>query len=183
MMKALLLLALFLTLASPAMAERFVSCHDGDTCTLESGLRVRFAGIDAPEIGQPFALEARDYLAQMVVGRESQLECSGWSYKRRVCDVLVNGMDVQKELVGWGLAYDYVKFSGGQYQNTQAFAQKDGQRSLVACRWWDSSLGLPTSEKGKMMYECLLDALGSRNLPRWYCLPSLRRVSPSSKQF
>ncbi|WP_303672516.1 thermonuclease family protein [Vampirovibrio chlorellavorus] len=127
MMKALFSLLLFLAFASPAMAERFVSCHDGDTCTLESGLRVRFAGIDAPEIGQPFALEARDYLTQMVEGRESRLDCSGWSYKRRVCDVFVNGMDVQKELVGWGLAYDYEKYSGGRYQNAQAFAQKMGR--------------------------------------------------------
>lgn len=127
MMKALLLLGILLAFASPAMAERFVSCHDGDTCTLESGLRVRFAGIDAPEMGQPFALESRDYLSLMVIGRESRLVCSGWSYKRRVCDVFVNGMDVQKELVGWGLAYDYVKYSAGQYQNAQAFAQKMGR--------------------------------------------------------
>ncbi len=124
MKKIALLLGISMVLASPAMAERLVSCHDGDTCTLEDGLRVRLSGIDAPEIGQPFAAEARDYLSRMVVGRESTLECSGWSYKRRVCDVFVNGMDVQKELVGWGLAYDYAKYSGGKYQNAQTFAQK-----------------------------------------------------------
>jgi endonuclease YncB( thermonuclease family) len=118
------LLGIMLTLALPAMAERFVSCHDGDTCTLESGLHVRFAGIDAPEIGQPFAEASRDYMTRMVVGRESTLQCTGWSYKRRVCDVFVNDMDVQKELVGWGLAYDYVKYSNGKYQNAQVFAQK-----------------------------------------------------------
>jgi endonuclease YncB( thermonuclease family) len=141
-MRALvILLGLLMALASPAMAERFVSCHDGDTCTLEDGLSIRFAGIDAPEIGQPFAKESRDYLSRMLVGRESTLGCSGWSYKRRVCDVFVNGMDVQKELVGWGLAYDYAKYSGGKYLNAQAFAQKMRRGVWVApeggIRPWD----------------------------------------------
>jgi len=120
----MLVLATLLFLALPANAERFAYCHDGDTCTLEDGQRVRFAGIDCPEIGQPFAIEARDYAWKLLKGRDATLACTGWSYNRRVCSVSVAELDLQQELVGWGLAYDYVKYSGGRYQKAEAFARK-----------------------------------------------------------
>lgn len=123
--KALSLIGLSLTLSLPAMAERFVGCHDGDTCTLEGGLRVRFSGIDTPEIGQPFAESARDAMIQLVVGQESALECEGWSYNRRVCSVFVNGQDVQQQLVEQGLAYDYTQYSGGRYQQAEQAARQN----------------------------------------------------------
>ncbi|WP_443083018.1 thermonuclease family protein [Vampirovibrio chlorellavorus] len=124
-LKALPVISLSLVLSLPAMAERFVSCHDGDTCRLEDGLRVRFSGIDTPEIGQPFSESARDAMIQLVVDQESTLVCEGWSYNRRVCSVFVNGQDVQRQLVEQGLAYDYTQYSGGKYQQAEQAAKQN----------------------------------------------------------
>lgn len=58
-----------------------VSAHDGDTITLEDGRRLRYIGVDAPEMAgraseadEPGAVEARDRNRQLVVGRRLRLE-------------------------------------------------------------------------------------------------------------
>jgi len=46
-----------------------LSIHDGDTIKVEKdGIteKVRFCGIDAPEISQPLGKESRDYLRSLV---------------------------------------------------------------------------------------------------------------------
>jgi len=107
----------------PAIAERFVDCHDGDTCTLEDGQRVRLSGIDAPELGQPCSEASRNYLIRLVVNQEATLDYNGRSYGRRVCNVSVLGMDVQKALVSQGLAFDYTQSSKGLYAMDETVAR------------------------------------------------------------
>lgn len=47
---------------------------DGDTVELVSGARVRLIGIDAPEIGKPYAREAKNELEGLILGEEVTLE-------------------------------------------------------------------------------------------------------------
>lgn len=117
------LISVCLALILPAFAERFIACHDGDTCTLEDGQRVRLSGLDAPELGQPYSEASRDYLIHLVVKQEATLDCNGRSYGRRVCNVSVLGVDVQKELVSRGLAFDYTQYSKGLYAMDETFAR------------------------------------------------------------
>ena len=87
---------------------------DGDT-VLASGIgRVRLLGIDAPEMGgpferpAPFAKEARERLASLVLNRWVRLECDGTrvdAYGRRLFYVLLETGDfVNAVLVRSGLA-------------------------------------------------------------------------------
>lgn len=119
------LLAILLLITVPAYAERVISVHDGDTFTIENGDKIRLAGIDAPELKQSHGYEARDYLQKLVKDKDVTLECDGSiSYSRKVCSAFVFGLSIQKELVGWGLAYDWPQYSGGQYSRAENFAKK-----------------------------------------------------------
>jgi micrococcal nuclease len=122
-----LLLGLALLVASPSLAEVVCSVRDGDTFKLCNGASVRIAGIDAPELKQPMGLESRDFLRRVILGQDVQLVCKGKSYNRQVCSVSKNGLDVQKEMVGRGWAYDSPKYSKGLYQGAEAFARKNNR--------------------------------------------------------
>ena len=57
-----------------AVVERVI---DGDTIVLVGGERVRFIGIDAPEIGEPGAAEATAFVRERIDGRTVWLSSSG----------------------------------------------------------------------------------------------------------
>lgn len=130
--KALIILLFFLVSGS-ADAARVLSCHDGDTCKIYDGKKIftaRFADIDAPELKQPFGINARDRLLELVADRDVQVKCNGFDRLRRrySCDLSVAGVDVSAVLIGEGLAWDYPKYSGGKFQalQAQAVAEKRG---------------------------------------------------------
>ena len=50
------------------------SVIDGDTFKLETGVKVRLIGIDAPELSQPGGEESREYLAQLILNKGVTLE-------------------------------------------------------------------------------------------------------------
>ena len=87
---------------------------DGDTVLAPPIGRVRLLGIDAPEMGgpfdrpAPFAMEARERLASLVLNRWVRLECDGTrvdAYGRRLFYVLLETGDfVNAVLVRSGLA-------------------------------------------------------------------------------
>ena len=89
---------------------RVVGVYDGDslTCLDESSQqqKVRLAGIDAPEGGQPYARESRDALAALVFGRTVEVVDDGRDPAGRVlARVSINGSDVSRELVATGNAW------------------------------------------------------------------------------
>jgi micrococcal nuclease len=102
--------------AAAASECRVVSVHDGDTLTvLEAGrqTKVRLAGIDAPELGQPFGRRAREALAGLVHGRDIELDVTGRDrYGRTIARVVgPGGADVGHELVAAGMAWHYTRYS------------------------------------------------------------------------
>ena len=108
-MKLAALLLVF-CLSLPVYGAPICSVHDGDTFRFCTGLRVRMACIDTPELGQQFSHEARDSLKAMVQSEQLALNCQGKSYQRRVCFVRSNGQDVGLSLVASGLAYADIKY-------------------------------------------------------------------------
>lgn len=55
--------------------------------------------------------------------KDVQLSCKGKSFKRQVCRVWANGKDVEEEMVSNGWAFDFPKYSKGEYVQDQLFAQ------------------------------------------------------------
>lgn len=107
---------LFLLILVPSvqasLTGRVVRVIDGDTLVVltksERTVRVRLAGIDAPEKGQPFGQRARQFLASRVAGRV--VEVAGDSrdrYDRILGTLRTDGRDINAELVCGGLAWAY----------------------------------------------------------------------------
>lgn len=89
---------------------------DGDTIQIGK-VRLRLAGIDAPEMEHPWGKKAKWELVRLCKGQTitAELEPS-ISYDRVVATCLLpDGRDLSAEMVKAGLALDWPKFSGGKY--------------------------------------------------------------------
>jgi endonuclease YncB( thermonuclease family) len=135
-------LGAFLILFSvcPAFAYEalVIACHDGDTVrvrrledtdrddltdvlktsrphTIENECveKIRLAGIDAPELAQPFGIESRNFLEQMILGQKVEVEERAQDrYGRKVAELTTtSGVDVNHSLVENGFAWCYPSFA------------------------------------------------------------------------
>ena len=98
----------FLTDYEEALVIRII---DGDTLEIESGEKVRLLGIDAPEKGERYSLEAAKFLEEKVLNKTVVLELGSERYDRygRILAYLyINGKNINIELVKNGLANVYV---------------------------------------------------------------------------
>jgi endonuclease YncB( thermonuclease family) len=116
---ALLLLLLPLASWSAELEGRVVRIVDGDTLVLldasNTQHKVRLAGIDCPERGQPWGTRAKQALADYVFDRQVTV---AWSkldrYKRVVGKVLDGERHVNLALVRDGLCWWYRKYANEQ---------------------------------------------------------------------
>lgn len=101
---------------------------DGDTIVIE-GVRIRIAGIDAPELDHPWGKKSKWELVQLCKGQIVTAKLRPeLSYDRVVADCyLADGRDIAAELVRRGLALDWPKFSGGKYRHLEP---SDARRKL-----------------------------------------------------
>lgn len=111
----------------PFMVKRII---DGDTIEIDTGEQVRYIGIDTPEIGQPYAVEATQKNRNLVQDKTILLE-RDVLYKDRYNRVLgyvwVDDIMVNNELIKGGYAkiltippdtkYEY------QFKLSQRYAQ------------------------------------------------------------
>jgi micrococcal nuclease len=89
---------------------------DGDTLDIR-GMRIRLAGVDAPEMDQPYGQTAKWALVKLCKGQEIRAVFDGdLSHDRTVATCyLPDGRDLSAEMVKAGLAIDWPKFSRGKY--------------------------------------------------------------------
>lgn len=117
--------------------------NDGDTAkvaTKHGEIKVRFAGIDAPEVkhnrnesDQPWGVQSREALTRKIDGRTVDLVCDGKSYDRRVCTLILDGLNVNEWMVQTGNAWAYDRYDkSGRMQKleNQARASRLGIWSL-----------------------------------------------------
>jgi endonuclease YncB( thermonuclease family) len=105
-------------LGSGAFAEvllgTVIAVHDGDTITLqnESGQKkIRLAGIDAPELNQPFGVESRIALREAVLDKAVLVETSkSDKFGRVVGKVTVDGQDINLKQLQLGMAWVYREY-------------------------------------------------------------------------
>jgi endonuclease YncB( thermonuclease family) len=129
-----LLLATAWLCAAPPIATLeglVIRVADGDTLDLlddEKGtVRVRLLGIDAPEGGQPYGKVARQvFLDRVIQHRVKVLVQTRDRYGRSVGKVLLDGTDLNLELVKEGLAWHYVHYAKSQFPgDAEAYAQAE----------------------------------------------------------
>lgn len=114
----LLLVVLFVGIAGAAAADpragRVVDVLDGDTINIVSNGksdRIRLAGIDAPEIGQPGGAEATRALRSLVENQIVTLRIKERGrYGRLIARVMVHGIDTSVALLMDGHAWHYKRY-------------------------------------------------------------------------
>tara|TARA_R110002124_G_scaffold268718_1_gene436490 strand:+ start:768 stop:1124 length:357 start_codon:yes stop_codon:yes gene_type:complete len=91
---------------------------DGDTIIV-SKIKVRLAGIDAPELDQPWGQKSKWEMVRLCKGQAIRVELTGeTSYDRLVGTCyLPDGTDLGAEIIKSGLALDGGRYSKGKYRH------------------------------------------------------------------
>ena len=98
---------------------KVIKVADGDTLTLltdsNKKIRIRLAGIDAPERKQPFGNSAKEILAKLVFQKKILIETQTKDrYRRTVGIVFLDNQNVNNELVRQGMAWVYKKYTDNE---------------------------------------------------------------------
>jgi len=123
--------------SSPPDVARVTQVIDGDTIIIEGGYRVRYIGIDTPEVHprlEAFGMEAWQANRKLVEGKEVRLErdvSERDKYGRLLRYVYVDNILVEAELVRLGLAHAKAYPPDTKYQSyleeMEAQAKKAGR--------------------------------------------------------
>lgn len=140
----ILLVLIGITLAqAETVTGRVVGISDGDTLILrvEGGERmgIRLAGIDAPELDQPYGARAKQALTTLARDRTARVEVVDRDeYGRLVGTVQVGGRNVNAALVEQGAAWVYRRYN----RDPQLLVLEDRARSARRGLW-----GLPIQQR------------------------------------
>jgi micrococcal nuclease len=113
---------------------------DGDTIEL-NGRTVRLSGINAPELTfgkkEAGALEAKQYLESLVLGKQVMLDVDNLSqtdkYNRTLARIYLDGMDVNREMLTQGYAKPlYIKPSEFPPYSVNITVSVDDHGNLLA---------------------------------------------------
>jgi micrococcal nuclease len=117
-------------------------CSDGDTCHVKAAggelwFNVRLFGIDAPETakkrrhksGQPMGEAAKNYLNELIKGREVEIiQADLDPYNRPVVEIYLNGECVNLKMVALGYAETYKgktkRLDRQKYETAEAAAKE-----------------------------------------------------------
>jgi micrococcal nuclease len=124
---------------------------DGDTIVLSEGSKVRYIGINAPElpreghIGEPYADEAKRFNARLVKGKKVRLEFDiepNDRFQRRLAYVfLKDGTFVNAEMLSQGYAYLLYVRPNVKYLSTLLAAQQAAMSAKrgIWSKWHEQS--------------------------------------------
>lgn len=127
MPKISLLFALLSLLISPSayaststFTGKVINVADGDTITIltqnDEKIKIRLAGIDCPESFQVHGEKAKQYLTSMVDGKRVRIEPETVDqYGRTVGMVLVNGANINEQIVSNGHGWVFRKYCTADY--------------------------------------------------------------------
>lgn len=134
MSKRIVLFILLISFFEVLNASKVTRVIDGDTFEIETGEKVRLIGINAPEISDIFGVESKEYLIQLIEGKEVELLDDNLSnktdrYNRLLKYVILNGEDINNKLIINGYAFAYLKYNFEKselYKESQISASKNG---------------------------------------------------------
>ena len=131
--------------ATAQLVGKVVGVHDGDTLTLRTAadtIKVRLAGIDAPELGQPFGKNAKQALSALVFGKMVIVVAQGEDrYDRTLGDVVIAGGRVTVALVAGGMAWQY-----RQYDKSPELAAAEAEARAARRGLWADPNPIPPWE-------------------------------------
>ena len=93
------------------------NCYDGDTCTTESGEKIRLACIDAPELqgknADPLKARAsKEFINNLLSNKKVKIKRIDTDrYGRTVAEIFIQGKNIQKLMVQNRFAKIYRKYS------------------------------------------------------------------------
>jgi endonuclease YncB( thermonuclease family) len=129
---------IFLALPFSSFGGEFkvVRVYDGDTIkAIENGkeVTIRLVGIDAPEIstkkhlpGQPFCLEAKEYLSALVLNKVVNIKFYGKNKSgKSLGEIFAEKVNINIEMINAGLAEVY---RGVPAQNLEIASYRDAER-------------------------------------------------------
>lgn len=121
------------------LTGKIVGITDGDTVTIHTDdnrqIKIRLAGIDAPERSQAFGTRAREALAKKIIEKQVRIDWQGLDkYGRTIGDIYLDDRWINKEMVEEGWAWHYLKYSDSP---DLAVAEQEA-RSSKAGLWRDS---------------------------------------------
>lgn len=165
-LRAILLSAL-LALAGPAahaepqhLQGHIVGVTDGDTVTLldtnHTPIKIRLAGIDAPESRMPYGQKAKAYLASLVFDKDVVAVTRKQDrYGRTIATLLVAGQDANLAMVEAGLAWHYKQYAKEQPKaEALAYAQAENvARERHLGLWQDEVLVAPWDWRHSMKWQ------------------------------
>lgn len=148
----LLLASIDCTALASEFVGRFVGVADGDTITVlvdgHNSVKVRLAGIDAPEKAQPFGAVSKRQLSDSVFDRSVTVE---WTkkdkYGRVIGRVLADGKDICLDQVRSGFAWHYKLYANEQAAgNRTAYAAAEEQARREKAGLWSQPNPVPPWE-------------------------------------
>jgi endonuclease YncB( thermonuclease family) len=148
---ALLLVAATLASAAELRSVMVVGVTDGGTITVRDGkqnYKIRLAGINTPEKGQPFAKRAHQNLSNVAHEKQAIVDCYKTDqYKLKVCRVWVGGNDIALAQVQAGLAWHYKRFENEQTARGRvAYAQAEDEARMRKRGLWQDKEPVPPWE-------------------------------------
>lgn len=155
---------------------------DGDTIELEDGTRVRYIGMDTPEVEQCFWKEAAEENKKLVEGKKVQLENDVQKldkYGRTLAYVFAGGIFINEELVRAGFAKVYTYPPDVKYTEKFVAAQKEARGKKLglwaqdACTGPTASPTLGTNTQAPNQ-ECLIKGNVSSSGEKIYHVPGQR---------
>jgi len=119
-----------------------IAVHDGDTITLqnESGQKkIRLAGIDAPELNQPYGIESYVALRDVVLDRQVQVETSKTDkYGRVLGRVILDRQDINLKQLQLGMAWAYREYLKElSKEDRSAYLEAEAQSKAIAAGLWE----------------------------------------------
>jgi endonuclease YncB( thermonuclease family) len=128
---------------------KVVAVYDGDTVTCidenNQQQKIRLAEIDAPEAKQDFGQVSRQALASMVFGKTITVVDDGRDrYGRWIGHLYADGVDVNRQMVATGMAWNY-----SAYSKDQSLAALQSQAQAQKLGIWSQPNPIPPSEYRK----------------------------------
>jgi len=151
LISCLLLLAVLISPAQAADTGRLYSVIDGDSLEVVIDgkiTEVRLIGIDAPEWGQEFGLEAKSFALHFCLGKELQLEYDKDRhdrYRRTLAYVYVDGEMLNEAIVRAGLALAFA-YKPNTWHQAQLFQAQADARAEERGFWRNGGLELTPSQ-------------------------------------
>ena len=157
-LKSFLIVMLFL-LSTYSFADfnaKVVHIIDGDTIDVlvenNKKLRIRLLGIDTPELKQYFGHESSSYLKKILNGKSVRIISNpdknkpytqGY-YKRIIGKVLLNGVDINLEMIKKGMAWHFKKYKKNQpLDESRSYNEAESKARKKNIGLWSEDNPLP----------------------------------------